>query len=294
MASIKFKIWRYLIKSKFSNKYIDSEIDIQKARRFDTALPPNKIRKRISIDNRKFLDRDVFYIKSEKRKNNSKIILYFHGGAFISGITRPHWYLVEKLSSFLGYNIILPDYPLAPETNYIDTTNFALELYKDLLKNSDPSQIQIIGDSAGGNLTVTLALMLGKNKISQPERIILLSPWLDLSLCNHEIKNLEKYDIMLSIKKLRTASKLYSNNTDIKNPLISPIYGDLKTLPETHLFISNHDLLFADSKKFRDLVKASGVKIDFYEYDKMMHVWMLFPIPEGLEVVKQINKIIDG
>jgi acetyl esterase/lipase len=105
---------------------------------------------------------------------------------------------------------------------------------------------------------------------------------------------LEKYDIMLSIKKLRTASKLYSNNTDIKNPLISPIYGDLKTLPETHLFISNHDLLFADSKKFRDLVKASGVKIDFYEYDKMMHVWMLFPIPEGLEVVKQINKIIDG
>jgi len=98
---------------------------------------------------------------------------------------------------------------------------------------------------------------------------------------------------MLSTKKLITANKLYSGNTDIKHPLISPIYGNLKTLPETHLFISNHDLLFADSKRFRDIAEASGVNIEFYEYNKMMHVWMIFPIPEAFEVIKQINKIFD-
>jgi acetyl esterase/lipase len=293
MTSLKFKIWRFLIKSKFSKKDINSEIDINKARRFDKPYPPSEVEKKASIENKKFLNNNIFYIQSNRQKINSNIILYFHGGAFISGITGPHWNFVEKLSASSGYQVILPEYPLAPEYNYIDTTNFALELYKYVLNEYDSSQIQIIGDSAGGNLSVSLSLLLNKNMIPQPARLILLSPWLDLSLSNPEIKNLEKNDIMLSTGKLITASKLYSNNTDTKNFLISPIYGNLKTLPETHLFIGNHDLLFADSKRFRDLAEASGVNIKLYEYDKMMHVWMIFPIPEALKVIKQINKIID-
>jgi acetyl esterase/lipase len=279
----------------FSKKDINSGIDIAKARRFDKPYPPNKLKKNAFIENKKFLNTNVFYIQSKKHEiNNSRIILYFHGGAFISGITGPHWNFVEKLSASSGCRIILPEYPLAPECNYIDTTNFAFELYKHLLIEYDSLQIQIIGDSAGGNLSLTLSLLLNKNLIQQPARLILLSPWLDLSLSNPEIKKLEKYDIMLSTKKLFTASKLYSNNTDTKNFLISPIYGDLKTLPETHIFIGNHDLLFADSIRFRNLAEASGANIKLYEYNEMMHVWMIFPIPEALEVIKQINKIFDA
>lgn len=292
MTSLKFKIWRFFIKLIFSGKDISSDIDINKARRFDKPYPPGKIKRKASIENKKFLNSNVFYLQSNKQRINSKIILYFHGGAFISGITGLHWNFVEKLSKSSGYKVILPEYPLAPENNYIDTTNFVLELYKYLLNEYDSSQIQIIGDSAGGSLLVSLSLLLNKNTIPQPARLILLSPWLDLSLSNPEIKNLEKNEIMLSTGKLGTASKLYSNNTDTKNSLISPIYGDLKALPETHIFIGNHDLLFADAIRFKNLAEASGSYIKLYEYDKMMHVWMIFPIPEASEVIKQINKII--
>ncbi len=292
MTSIQFKIWRFLIKSKFSKKDINSEIDINKARRFDSPIPPRKIKNRIIIDNQEFLGRNVFYTKPKNQKNN-KILLYFHGGAFISGITTPHWNFIEKLSLSLGYQVILPEYPLAPESNFHDTTNFIFELYKYLLNEHRSSQIYILGDSAGGNLTVSLSLMLTKNKLPQPKKLVLLSPWLDLSLNNPVIKEIEKNDIMLSIKKLKTASKLYSNNSDINNPLISPIYGDLANLPETHYFISNHDILFADSQKMKEIASKSRIDIKFYEFDKMMHVWMLFPIPEAKEVLIQINKIIN-
>jgi acetyl esterase/lipase len=86
---------------------------------------------------------------------------------------------------------------------------------------------------------------------------------------------------------------MYAADLDINNPLISPINADLTIFPEIHLFTGTQDVLSADSKKFLEIAKKSGVEMNYYEYDKMIHCWMIFPIPEAKDVMIKIKDIID-
>lgn len=292
MPSLQFRIWSSLIEYKFSQKDLDSDIDLSKARFMDCPNPPRGIARRMIIERQVFSGRNLFLITG-KKQGDSKVLLYLHGGAFISGITKMHWSFSRKLASSLRCRVIMPEYPLAPENSYRETTGFILELYRHLLNEYETGSIYVLGDSAGGNLALTLSLLLHKNKLPQPGKIILLSPWLDASMSNPQLAMLEQRDIMLSRKKLISAGKLYAGDTDTRNPLLSPIYGDLTNLPETHVFTSDHDLLYADSKRLLAMADESRLNIYSYEYKQMMHVWMLFPIPEAKKVRRQLKQILE-
>jgi epsilon-lactone hydrolase len=292
MTSFQFKLWRLILKSQFSKSANNKEIDLKKARRFESPTPPERVKKKCDIDKESILDKNVFILNPKNLIDNDKILIYFHGGGYITGLTTPYWHFVTKLSNYLGLKIILPDYPIAPETNYQDTINFSIELYKDILQKFNNSKIYLIGDSCGGGLVLSISQKLKEIGLIQPEKIILLSPWLDLSMNNPDIIGLQKDEVMLLPEKLKKTGEMYSADLDIKNPLVSPINADITIFPEIHLFIGTHDILLADSKKFTSIAKKSGVEINYYEYDKMIHCWMIFPIPEAKRVMNKINDII--
>lgn len=293
MSSIQFKIWRYIFKKKFPNRSNDPNIDIDKTREFESPYPPKSLKKKYSVETKIINGRNAFVINPKIIKNAKKVIIYLHGGAFLYEITIPHWYYVCNISKKLGIKIVLPNYPVAPESTFIETINFTTEVYKHVLKEYKPTEIDIIGDSCGGGLAATLSVDLKEKGFPQPNKIILLSPWLDLSMTNPEIKKLEKNEIVLSTQRLIKAAKMYAGNIDVKDPRVSPIYGNLKQLPKTYIFIGTHDILHADSKKFYELAKIEGVNIKYYEYKKMVHCWMIFPIPEAKRVLEEIKKIIN-
>lgn len=295
-TSFQFKLWRFILKSQFSMSVNNTDIDLKKARRFEISEPPNKIEKTCNIDINVIRGRNVFTLTSKNKKINdsNKTIIYFHGGAFISGITTPHWNFAQKLSNQFGLRIILPDYPVAPEKNYKDTIDFSIDLYKETLEKYNSSNIYLIGDSCGGGLSLSISQILLEKNLISPKKIILLSPWLDLSMSNPDIIGLQKNEVMLLPEKLKKAGELYSADLDVENPLISPINSNLAIYPELHLFIGTHDILLADSRKFVERAYKSGVKINLYGYDKMMHCWMIFPIPEAKKVVDKIGQIIEN
>lgn len=294
MTSFQFKLWRLFLKSQFSKSEDNKEIDLEKVRRFESPLPPKRVKKKCEISNEILLHRNVYTLRPKKAYNNDEIIIYFHGGGYITGITTPYWSFTSKLTNYLGRTIILADYPIAPEKNYRDTINFSVELYQKTVQKYNNSKIYLIGDSCGGGIALSISQKIQEIGLTQPDKIILLSPWLDLSLSNPDIIELQKNEIMIRPEKLKRTGEMYAGDLDVNDSLISPINADVTIFPEIHLFSGTHDVLSADSKKFIEIARKSGVVINYYEYDKMIHCWMIFPIPEANDVMNKIKDVIEN
>lgn len=146
-----------------------------------------------------------------------------------------------------------------------------------------------MGDSAGGGFAPALAQLIFEKGLPQPKHIILLSPWLDITLDNPEINaSLEQTDPMLGIYGAVELGKLYAGDSDRKNYLLSPMYGKIKGLADITLFMGTQEILLPDGRKFKAIAKEEGVEIQYYEYPGMNHVFPVYPIPES----KQARKII--
>jgi monoterpene epsilon-lactone hydrolase len=256
-------------------------------------LPTKKDYKNQRIETLKIKNQEVFFVEPKEDLNPDKVILYLHGGAYVFGILKYHWDFIEQLTSRLKYKVVLPDYPLAPEFSYKENIDFVLELYQQLLEKYDASQIQIMGDSAGGGLALSFSLVLKEKNLPQPNKLILLSPWMDVSMSNPKIEEIEPNDYILDREHLKKVGELYAKNTSTENPWVSPIYGALEDLPEMHLFIGTHDILLPDCRKFRDLGEDLKLNLGYYEYPLMPHCWMIFPIPESSAVVDKITSILN-
>jgi epsilon-lactone hydrolase len=147
---------------------------------------------------------------------------------------------------------------------------------------------RLMGDSAGGGMGLALAMQARAKGVEQPSDIVLLSPWLDVTMTNPDIKAVDKFDPFLDIQGAKYLGKIYAGETDPANYLVSPIYGSVKNLAPITLFIGTHDILVPDCRKFKVEAKAEGVEIDYHEYESMIHVWMLISSPEAKKAAKAI------
>lgn len=292
MASLQSKLWEFFLRPIYSRKAnASAELNIKLSRAIEAPHPPKSILKKNQIKTTCINQRNIFTVIPKKLQSD-KIIFYLHGGAYIAGITRPHWHFINKISTTVAIKVAVVDYPIAPENSYIDTFDMVVPAYEAMLKEFLPSQIIFMGDSAGGGLALALAQVLKQKHLPQPLKMILLSPWLDVTMSNPDIGLLEKKDTLLSKNVLITAGKKYAKGADRKTPVISPIYGDFDGLANIYLFIGTHDLLLADARKLRDRLKNTGTGFSYYEFDEMFHIWMFLPIPEAKSVIKKIENIV--
>jgi acetyl esterase/lipase len=292
MASIRSKVWQFFLNPLYSKKSkIGSKLSISLSRLAESPFPPAKLYKKYKIGTTQEQGNNIFTI-IPAGNDSGKIILYLHGGAYIAGITWPHWRFIDKIVTQTGVRMAVVDYPIAPENNYKDVFKMLIPLYMDLLQQYQPSQIIFMGDSAGGGMAISLAQLLKQKAIAQPCCMILLSPWLDVTMSNPEIANYDKKDKLLSREALITAGKYYANDIERTNPLISPLYGDFEGLAEMYLFMGTHDILAPDVKILEDKVKNTTIRFNYFKYDQMFHVWMFYPIPEAKTTINEIVKII--
>ena len=149
-----------------------------------------------------------------------------------------------------------------------------------------------MGDSAGGGFALALAQKSKVDDIQQPRKIILLSPWLDISLGNPQIEEVDPFDPFLGVPGLRKAGAAYAGNSDPANFLLSPIYGPLQGLAQISLFIGSRDILVADARKLYRLATQQGTSINYREYESMLHVWMLLNFPESKKAQREIMDLI--
>lgn len=239
-----------------------------------------------------FDGRKVYFI-SPKTGGNGKYILFFHGGAYMRNTFKQHWTFISELINKTQYTIVVPDYPLAPFNTVDDVIPFAENVYDRLRKDTKTENITFMGDSAGGGLSLALSQDLKRKKIPQPNQLILLSPWLDVTMSNPDMPKLEKKDPMLDIEGSVLAGKAYAGKHNTKEYLVSPIYGDLTGLPPISLFTGGDEMLVVDARKFRAMMDEQKIALNYYEYPKMFHCWMIATFLKESEVaMTQITELL--
>src|SRR5690606_29578363 len=128
--------------------------------------------------------------------------------------------------------------------------------------------------------------------VPQPKRIILLSPWLDLTLSNPDIRSIDRNDPFLGVAGLRRAAIAYAGGHDLNDYMLSPINGPLDGLGLITIFIGTNDVFVADARRLKVLAGQQGISIDYREYGEMVHVWMLLSFRESRQAQEEIKLLL--
>ena len=225
-----------------------------------------------------------------------KVILYLHGGGYISGSINSHRELVSRISRASKARVLIINYRLAPEHLFPAAVEDSTKAYKYLIETQkiNPINIIIAGDSAGGGLTLATLLNLRDKGMSLPVAAIGLSPWTDLGITGDTYKTKIKEDPMVSLDGIIFDAGLYLGDTEYKNPLASPLYGNHKGLPPILIIVGTAELLLDDSKRFAERAKKAGVDITIDIWEDMPHVFPAFAAfaPEGQKGIEKIGEFI--
>jgi monoterpene epsilon-lactone hydrolase len=228
--------------------------------------------------------------------SNGRVVLYLHGGSYISGSPNSHRSLVANIAIAAKARALVVDYRLAPEHPHPAAVEDAVTAYKWLINNKvDSKHLAIAGDSAGGGLAVALLLSLRDSNIPLPAACVCLSPWTDLAFTGESWKSKAKADLIIYDYKELAFAKMYLGGLDAKTPLASPLYADLKGLPPLLVQVGTDEVLLSDSTRLAERAKQAGVNAVLDEWEKMQHVWQFAAsfIPEGRRAIDRIGEFID-
>ena len=240
------------------------------------ARVPGYMKDEYNISEEEVENRPVYTITPKKGSTNDLVIMYVHGGSYVGDLEKEHWKTCSDIINQLGCTIIIPDYPLTPKYNYKDTINMMETLYKQLIEKIDPSNFVVMGDSAGGGLSLALLEKVGEENIQMPNQTILISPWLDVRLNNPEIENVEPNDTELNKSALKLAGENYAGKDGIDSYLVNPVDGPLDKLKNVSIFTGTNDILNPDVKILQERAKNVGTTINVYETEGATHVWLLY------------------
>lgn len=228
-----------------------------------------------------------------KTAQAGKVLLYLHGGAYLVGSCRTHRQMVSHIARAAGIHALVPEYRLAPEHPFPAAIEDAVGVYRWLLANGfSASDIFMAGDSAGGGLTVATLLSLRHAGIPMPAAVVLLSPFLDVTASGETATTRADQDPWFDAKDMVVVTDYYCPpGTDLKNPLVSPVFANVAGLPPTYIQVGDDEILLSDSTRFADKMKDAGLDVEVEIWPEMWHVFQLFigKMPESRRAIKRIG-----
>lgn len=222
-------------------------------------------------------------------------ILYLHGGGFVSGSPRTHRGLAGRLARGVGAVTIVPDYRLAPEHPFPAAIEDAARVYRALIEGgADPSRLAIVGDSAGGNLAFATLLKLKGEGAPMPAAVVGMSPFVDFTASGDSFRLNNAHDPLLDARGFPSVVEAYAPGVDAKDPLLSPLFGDLAGLPPTLIQCGSDEILRDDAVRMTAALRSAGVRCDLEVWPRMPHVWQAFAsfLPEGRRAIGRINMFL--
>lgn len=220
--------------------------------------------------------------------NSGRVILYLHGGGYVFGSPGLYRSMTMPLAALAAGDLFSLDYRLAPEHTCPAALDDALAAYAWLLRSGkSPESIVIGGDSAGGGLALALLQGLRDRGAPMPAGGFLYSPWTDLAATGASVTENSRRDCMFQEATIRENGKSYAGSLDLKDPRVSPLYGDFRGLPPLLVFASRDEMLFDDAARIVEKARAAGVDVRFEPRPGLSHVWPLFyPLfPEAREAL---------
>ena len=234
-------------------------------------------------------------------------LLYFAGGGFKSPASKEHWKLCAELSTVLqsDYRVKLVSYPLAPNTPAPVALPMLRSLLEEMLRDGD---LTLMGDSAGGNVVLTLAMWWAslpaagyKEGCGRLKQVLVISPPTDLRNTNSAIYEADRHDPVLTWNIIEGAGSGWSGEWRHADPRISPLLNETgieglrKAGVKVHGVVGTYDMLAPDAIKFREACQRKGVFGEWLEWEKQMHCFPLtfaYGLPEGKKGVEWIVGVL--
>ena len=240
--------------------------------------------------------------------DSSRRLLYIHGGAFMLGSPKSHRTITSKFSEIGGCAVLAIDYRLLPEHRHMDCVEDCRNAYQWILKNGPDGpenieQLYIAGDSAGGNLALSLVAWIRDYKYRAPQAVIAFSPLTDSTFSGDSIHANAATDVMLAtvIKPLRLLPPfirswwiVWAHRLRPSNPIASPLLGDLSGLPPTLIQASESEMLLDDARRYVYKACASGSPAQLQTWADMLHVWQIFypELPQAAAAWAEIESFL--
>ena len=235
-------------------------------------------------------------------------LLYIHGGAFVAGSPRSHRPITTELSRRTGCSVLSIDYRLMPEHPRLAGIEDTRTAYGWLTRNgpegqAEASEIFVAGDSAGGNLTLSLVAWLRDSASRQADGAIALSPATDSTFASPSLRSNIPSDPILGpafgpLQRVPETLLLWmawaTSRVRPNDPRVSPLRGDLSNLPPILVHASESEMLLDDSVRYVNKARAAGSPVDLHVWPGMVHVWQMFAtdLPEAHESYEAIAAFV--
>lgn len=229
--------------------------------------------------------------------DSSRVLLYFHGGAYILGTADHVVGMVGHIAKAAGCRALSVDYRLAPEDPFPAAVDDAVAAYRWLLDHDyQPADIIVSGDSAGGGLTLALLVSLADAGLPQPAGAIPISPWADLSCSADSWTVNAATDMLLDQQNLSEIAQLYLQGADLGHPRASPARADYSGLAPLYIQASGRETLLGDSFDVAAAAAAAGVEVRLDVFAEMQHVFQYCAgnMPEADDAVARMANWIRG
>lgn len=244
------------------------------------------------------------WIVPKEGGDTAKRLLYIHGGAFFMCSPRTHRPITTTLAAETGYAVLSIDYRMMPEHSRLTGFEDCVTAYDWVLENgpdgaSSASHVYVAGDSAGGNLTLSLVHEAKQTGRRTPNAAVGIAPLTDGTMSSDSlIKNAPTDavigDMIAALEAIpvadRAAAQTASWGVEATDPRVSPIHGDLAGLPPILLHASESECLHDDAARFAEAAKAAGVDVTFKSWPDLMHVWHVYApnVPEAVDALGEI------
>ena len=223
------------------------------------------------------------------------IVFYVHGGGFVSCSAATHRPIAAALARFTGRRVFSVDYRLAPEERLPAALDDVAEAY-DRVAKSESGPIALVGDSAGGNLVLSLAVRLRDAGHQLPASVVAFSPWADLAGQSPSVEANDGRDSMFRTRNIRDFAAAALGDLPADSPTLSPVYADLRGLPPVLLHVGSTELLLDDSRRIDADIRDRGGQSTLRVYEDVPHCWqMLVPfVPEATTSLRDAAAFIDA
>ena len=225
-------------------------------------------------------------------KADGGAILYLHGGGYVMGSARTHRSLGAAIAVAAQASVYLVDYRLAPEHPFPAASDDALAAYRSLIDGGQARQhLAVTGDSAGGGLAVAMLMAARDAGLPLPAACVAISPWTDMTCSGDSYDTKRAFQPNIERDRLKGTAASFMAGHDPRDPLASPIFGDLAGLPPLLIQVGREEALLDDSRALHDRAKAAGVESTLELWDDMVHVWHIHHhrLSEGRDAIERVG-----
>ncbi len=225
-------------------------------------------------------------------ENRGRLLLHVHGGGYVvfggkaatpEAILMAHYGQVEVISI---------DYRMPPDFPFPAAVDDTVSVWKEVIRSHAPGSVGLFGTSAGGGLTLATVLKLKELRLPLPGALMAGTPWTDLSQTGDTYFTHEFVDNVLGSYRgsLEAAARVYAGSHDLKEPLLSPIYGDVSGFPPTVLLSGTRDLFLSNTVRMHQKLLQSGVRADLLVFEGQSHAQYLIvhDAPESAAAFREV------